>query len=302
MKFKRIVILIIFIALISVRYFSFSSPKVEENVYFDQLKECLPRHIKSTVFELFHDYFSLYDDENWQQKAEIKSLSFDELLVLIFGPRANLFYRKRLSRFNRAVERYDRETSLTETHLISMLNEIKIPIHFIIDVNCHLGKSTKIIATTLRSIQKPFQTILICVDTWLNDLGQWKVNQNTENAFPIHGRSSYHQQFITNIVMNNLTENVVPFPSSTIAAARFLFENRIVSQIIFFNHIYSEGEHYINLELYWTILENGGLFIGENWQWPQIRCNLYRFVQSKNVSVNHLGDIWFIKKRDDVYF
>lgn len=111
-----------------------------------------------------------------------------------------------------------------------------------------------------------------------------------------YGRPIVYEQFIANIIANNLTSHVIPYSTTSILGARFLLEKKLFPQVIFLDSAHLEGETYVELELYWSLLQVGGVLIGDDWSWLSVRCDVLRFVERIKVNVTLKGNVWFIRK------
>lgn len=113
-----------------------------------------------------------------------------------------------------------------------------------------------------------------------------------------YGRPTVYEQFIANIIANNLTKVVLPFSITSILEARFLLEHKIMPQVVYLDSAHLQDETYVELELYWTLLQPGGILVGDDWLWQSVRCDVLRFSKSKAADVKVIHNTWYIKKEN----
>ncbi|CAF2400807.1 unnamed protein product [Rotaria sp. Silwood2] len=225
------------------------------------------------------------------------SISFEQLHALLFGPNAINLYEAWPNYFNKTFDGSYPHTSLTQPLFASILNDTNLPIHLVVEVGSFMGKSSINIGLTLRHYRRWPKPILLCIDTWLGGLEHW-ISPELQNMMHIeYGRPIVYEQFIANIIANNLTKSVIPFSTTSILGARFLLVKKIVPQVIYLDSAHLQGETYVELELYWALLQPGGLLIGDDWSWTSVRCDVLRFCKSIQVNVTVIGNSWYIKKK-----
>ncbi len=79
--------------------------------------------------------------------------------------------------------------------------------------------------------------------------------------------------------------------------ARFLLQNKLFPQVVYLDSAHLQGETYVELELYWLLVQAGGVLVGDDWDWPSVRCDVLRFTESNKVNVTVMETTWFIKKQ-----
>jgi hypothetical protein len=65
--------------------------------------------------------------------------------------------------------------------------------------------------------------------------------------------------------------------------ARLLLENKLFVQIIYLDSAHLQGETYVELELYWLFIQDGGIIIGDDWSWKSVRCDVIQFIEHVRV-------------------
>jgi hypothetical protein len=262
-----------------------------------QHSDCHPFDPHVTPRHLFQAFFSVSKNSAWLKRPTSFSPSFQELHNMLFGPTASNLYTTWPNYFNKTLDFRYPYTSLTESLFGDIVKQIDIPLTFIVEVGSFMGKSSTNIVKSMLSIKKESTFLLLCIDTWLGGLEHWVHNDMRKLTGFVYGRPSVYEQFIANIIGNNLTDYVIPYSTTSILGARFLLERKLSPQIIYLDSAHLQGETYVELELYWSILQIGGLIIGDDWRWSSVRCDVLRFTYNNNVKVNVFEHTWFIKKK-----
>lgn len=261
-----------------------------------QHEDCYPFDSHITPQHLFQAFFSVLNNPVWLRKATSFSPPFQELHNMLFGHTTPNLYTTWLNHFNKTLDSTYPYTSLTESLFIDIVKQIDIPIRFIVEVGSFMGKSSTNIVKSMLSMKKESKFFLLCIDTWLGGLEHWVHNDMRQLTGFAYGRPIVYEKFLANIIGNNLTNYVIPYSTTLILGARFLLERKLFPQVIYLDSAHMQGEIYVELDLYWSLLQLGGILIGDNWRWMSVRCDVLRFTYNKNVKVTVLEHIWFIKK------
>ncbi|CAF4856880.1 unnamed protein product [Rotaria socialis] len=128
------------------------------------------------------------------------------------------------------------------------------------------------------------------LNMWVNKV-VWKHLAVTED-----GRPTVYYQFLANIIEQNLTQTVLPVSMSSIIGARFLRTYQFRPQLIYLDSAHEQGETLIELALYWNILQPGGVLFGDDWGWLSVRCDVKKFMYMRNITTEHFGNTWLMKK------
>lgn len=257
---------------------------------------CHEFDIRITPKQLYQNYFALFNEPNWRNRPAFYSVSFDELHGLLYGVKTPSLYDEWPNFFHKKSDDSYPHTSLSKSLFFAILKQVDIPIHFLVEIGSFWGKSATNIATTLLSQQNWSEFVLLCIDTWDGGSEPW-VDSNIRQKMQIrYGRSTAYDQFLANIIAANLTKHVLPYATTSSFAAYFLMDKRIFPQVIYLDSGHLSGETYVEMEMYWALLQPGGIMIGDDWSWPDVRCDVIRFVESNGVDFNVTGNTWYIKK------
>lgn len=184
-----------------------------------------------------------------------------------------------------------------------------------IEVGSWLGFSSIQIASCLREISNE-DSGLICIDTWLgsrefwttkNDKGGWwNIYKNIDyrtykekhykSLSLLNGYPTLYYDFLSNVVLSNLKEFIVPFPQTSLIAGRWLKSHDISADLIYIDasHDYEDVKH--DLSTYWEILSNDGVMFGDDYQTPDVKKAVDEFVKFNNLSIEINKNFWNLKK------
>lgn len=145
---------------------------------------------------------------------------------------------------------------------------------------------------------------VVCVDTWLGEMLLW--DHADEPAYGAIGRfmrygrpvELYHQ-FLANVMHLGYQERIVPFPSTSANAARWLLRQGVPADLVFIDGSHDERDVYHDLVDYWAILRPGGVASGDDWQpnYPGVERAVTRFARETGCDVELRAETkWFIRK------
>jgi hypothetical protein len=250
-----------------------------------------------TPRKLFQAYFAVTKESNWIAQPALYTVSFQELHGWLFGPKTPNLYETWPNHFKKKSDDSYPHTSLTQVWFASLLEQIDLPIRIVVEVGSFMGKSATMIGNVLRKEHSRSNAVLLCIDTWLGGLEHWHEQPLREMMHIEYGRPTVYEQFIANIIAANLTRHVVPFSATSILGARFLLGKKIYPQVIFLDSAHLQGETFVELELYWLLLQPGGILLGDDWSWPSVRCDVLRFTQTARLKLIVVDNLWYIKKK-----
>lgn len=154
------------------------------------------------------------------------------------------------------------------------------------------------IAAGLRLV--PFT--LICVDTWLGGSWHW-LERRDPGAFASlncsHGYPTLYAQFLANVLKSGFHRNIVPFPNTTDAAARF-FKTAQLQQV---DLIYVDASHMYeavlsDLRNWWPFIRSGGAMFGDDFTpgYPGVERAVNEFCADQGLHFDVEGEKWLIRK------
>lgn len=140
--------------------------------------------------------------------------------------------------------------------------------------------------------------VVLCVDTWLGSNTFWcdphlRPLLRLENGYP-----TLYRQFLSNIIIERLTDTVKPFPMTSISAAKVLARYRIEADLIYIDAAHSEYEVYGDLMHFWPVLRDGGVMFGDDYcdVWPGVVTAVDRFAHERQLRVEASAEKWLLRK------
>jgi len=171
--------------------------------------------------------------------------------------------------------------------------------NFIVEVGCWKGASACFWASLMR--ERGIDGAVLCVDTWLGGLDHlvkqtpgWDLGPYTRNGYP-----TLYYQFLANVVYAGLQDYIIPLPTTSSIAARWLALQSLQPGLIYIDGSHEEDDVYADLVSYWKVLSLGGIMCGDDWAlpWQGVICAVNRFVREREISMQTVGQIWVLQKQ-----
>lgn len=183
--------------------------------------------------------------------------------------------------------------------LINSYNELQRPL-IIIEIGTWKGLS----ACTMSNIAKQnnIPCTIICIDTWLGSPDYWTtgindINKGVSLKFD-NGYPQIYYTFLNNIILENHTDTIIPFPMSSIEASVILSYYNIKADIVYIDGAQEHISVHNDISKYWKILHNNGYIFGNNYcdECYSIKMAVNDF--SRAVMTDKTVDdiLWFIQK------
>jgi hypothetical protein len=148
----------------------------------------------------------------------------------------------------------------------------------VIEVGSWLGSSTRFIASLLDEDAK-----LYAIDTWLGS-----DNESEHQKDP--RLPTLYQQFLSNVIHQQMTDVIIPVRMKSMEAARALKVKA--------DFIYIDGAHdtwsVMNDILYWHLhLNEGGIICGDDWGWASVQVAVIQCANVLNKKIHATGNFWW---------
>jgi hypothetical protein len=151
-----------------------------------------------------------------------------------------------------------------------------------------------------------FHPLLLCIDTWLGAPELYQVEAS--GAWGIQGKRKYgrpqiYEQFLANVILTELTDYILPFATTSSAAARWLLMKGFAEKadLIYIDGAHDEPDVMRDLIDYWELLKPGGALFGDDYDqnWTGVVKAVDRFAGMKKVSLEIIAGErkWVIWKR-----
>jgi hypothetical protein len=182
-------------------------------------------------------------------------------------------------------------TSQAFAHLIDQTKP-----DLIIEVGTWFGQSAITMGNYIK--EKNLPTNIYCVDTWLGAIEFWTDLADTpeRDLMQKNGYPQAYYQFLSNVVHNNLQDIILPFPNTSLIAARYFIKYNIKSKLIYIDGSHDEDDVYLDIKYYFQILENGGIIFGDDFAWYQVKNAVEKFTSEMGLTYETLEGFWVIKK------
>ncbi|MGA3065371.1 MAG: class I SAM-dependent methyltransferase [Tepidisphaeraceae bacterium] len=155
---------------------------------------------------------------------------------------------------------------------------------------------------------------VLCIDTWLGAREMWEHQGGAEGWWSRskvsnaalakshqrlrlrNGYPQFYQQFLANMVHLNLQEVIIPFPTTSVIAGRFLRDHGYHAEIIYVDGSHEYDDVTSDLELYWQLVAPGGALVGDDIWIDEVQRAVERFAGQRNLSIVEASPCWFIRK------
>jgi Methyltransferase domain len=168
-----------------------------------------------------------------------------------------------------------------EAHLRHIIQ--KNGVKKVIEVGSWMGRSTIAIAKLL-----PPEGVIYAVDHFLGS------SEHQAGAYAHHPSLSYlYQQFLSNVVHNNVTHKVVPVRMSSLEAARAI---KVAPDLIYLDGSHDTAAVYSDLVAWWPFVERNGILCGDDESWPSVMAAVSRFAAEKGLLIERRYNLWVLRK------
>lgn len=144
----------------------------------------------------------------------------------------------------------------------------------IIEVGTWKGASALVMAEACRAAGLAPQ--ILCIDTWLGAGEFWEDKTDPDRFLSLRCRHGYPQvyyTFLANIVRRGFAGTIVPFPQTSLIAARWLARRGIQADLIYIDGSHDEPDVAADLAAFWPLLRSQGVLLGDDYapDWPGVR-------------------------------
>lgn len=136
----------------------------------------------------------------------------------------------------------------------------------VVDVGVWKGQSTITLANNMRA--NGIDGVVIAVDTFLGSPEHWSMGLFGR----VNGLPDLYRTFLSNVSYHGLTEFVIPLPQTSTTAVSILKSKNIRPTLVHVDAAHEYREALTDIEDYWSILEPGGIMIGDDYHetWPGV--------------------------------
>jgi len=168
----------------------------------------------------------------------------------------------------------------------------------IIEVGTWKGRSAINMAKYLKD--NKLNCKIICVDTWLGALEFWdKLKHTPERDLLLkNGYPQIYYQFLSNVIHNDVQDYILPFPCTSLIAARYFKNNNIKSKLIYIDASHEYEDVLLDLKYFYNILDSNGVLFGDDINnFPGVKQAVQEFTRENNLKYSIIeNNYWVIKQ------
>jgi hypothetical protein len=170
--------------------------------------------------------------------------------------------------------------------------------NIVFEVGTWKGASAVRLASLLK--EQGADAAIVCIDTWLGSVDQimgvhagWDIRPYAQHGYP----TLYHQ-FLANVMHSGCQDLIVPFPNTSITAARWFMKQGFRADLIYLDGSHEEEDVYQDLQFYWKVLRPGGVIFGDDWNayWYGVICAVSQFAREHEQKLQIADDKWIMQK------
>ena len=151
--------------------------------------------------------------------------------------------------------------------------------------------------------QCPGHAKILAVDSWLGSLEFWEREKNPGLYQALRHRQGFprvYEQFLFNVIHAGMQEVIIPFPQTSLIAARWLLNRGVRAELIYIDGSHDAEDVALDLKNYYAILANGGMIFGDDYHSEDggVRQAVGRFAEEHSVAVDlrENGQFWALEK------
>ncbi len=152
---------------------------------------------------------------------------------------------------------------------------------FIIEVGAWLGLSTVVMGIALKN-NGLHDSCILTIDTWLGSLEHWRDENNLLQLE--HGFPTLYPRFLHNVASRHCEDVIVPLPLPSAIAARYLKQFGMKADLMYIDGSHDERDVYDDLTGYAPLLDDGGVMVGDDFQWEGVANSVKRFCEEQGFS------------------
>lgn len=112
---------------------------------------------------------------------------------------------------------------------------------------------------------------IVCVDTFLGSVEHYTMLSTFNSGNKLHGRPLVYDQFLSNIIHQNLTDVITPFPIDSGNGALALNDWKVQADLIYIDAAHDFEYVQIDFIRYANILRPGGYMLIDDWHHQPIK-------------------------------
>jgi len=190
-------------------------------------------------------------------------------------------------------------TNLTESLVHRVLTNRRPT--FWLEVGSMLGGSALRVARVARDLGHDLD--IVCIDPFTGDVNMWAWEQGLVREGKwrflglVNGVPTIRQRFLANVKEAGFEDVITPIPATGIVGMRLIA--RVLAarpQVVYVDSAHEVNETFLELSTAWDLLADGGLLMGDDYDWPAVRDDLGKFAAAVGATVELVGTQWLVAK------
>ncbi|MGH8597034.1 MAG: class I SAM-dependent methyltransferase, partial [Gammaproteobacteria bacterium] len=109
-------------------------------------------------------------------------------------------------------------------------------------------------------------TRIVCIDTWLGAYEFISAGDDARDLKKVLGYPNIYYQFLANVVQTGHERRIIPFPQTSLIAARYLWHHQIRADLIYIDGSHDYDDVAADIRAYWPLLRRGGVLFGDDYE------------------------------------
>lgn len=133
-------------------------------------------------------------------------------------------------------------------------------------------------------------TEVVCIDTWLGCKEHWLRKDDPDHYDSLRIKNGFpglYWTFLKNVVENGMQDVITPMPLPSDTAYHILKSLKVAPEMIYIDGAHEYDSVTRDLTLYWDLLKEGGLLIGDDYVgWQSVTLAANDFARSKKLQIS----------------
>lgn len=147
--------------------------------------------------------------------------------------------------------------------------------------------------------EKGLDCEIVCIDTWLGSWEHWTEKENYQRLLVKSMRPRLYEQFIVNVIHENVTDIITPLPQSSTNAFKILNKKGIKADLMYIDGSHDQGDVYNDISNYYPLLKSGGIMFGDDYggAWKGVKHDVEKFSKENNLKYEVNEIFWIFRKK-----
>lgn len=187
----------------------------------------------------------------------------------------------------------------TDPIFMELINETQPKL--IIEVGTWLGQSAINMANCLKALE--IDAKIICVDTWLGAVEFIDKPRGSDwDLMPLNGYPQVYYQFLSNVMHWGHEDIIIPFPQTSINAARYFQSKGIQADLIYIDGSHEFEDVEADIRFYWPLLSQEGIMFGDDFNssyWPGVVEGVQSAFDRLDYddAIEEQNEFWLVRKK-----